>query len=169
MATRGRSSCSTPGAEAHDAQSFETAVEATASVVDRLTRMRRRVGGGDEQRPVAGTRPAGDAPGSAVMDRLATIEPGGADRLADRCSSSLRAHRRAPRLVVAVVGSLTAAELNALGALTAYGAVTMVATRPPLDVPPGDRFAPATPASVHTALVLVDTYAARSRPPGTRP
>jgi uncharacterized protein (DUF58 family) len=117
---------------AHDAGSFETAIEATASIVDRLTRMRRRV------EVIASNGQSLGAPtarsGWAVMDRLATIEPGGEDRLAG-VLASLRAHRRAA-LVVAVVGSLGAVELDALGALTAHGTAVMVATGPITDPPP---------------------------------
>jgi uncharacterized protein (DUF58 family) len=119
-----------PGA--HDARSFETAVEATASIVDRLTRMRRRV------EVLASNGRSLGAPtaraGWAVMDRLATIEPGGEDRLAGLLAS-LRAHRSAA-LVVAVVGSLGAVELDALGALTAHGTAVMVATRSGADPAP---------------------------------
>jgi len=118
-------------AEAHDARSFETAVEATASVVDRLTRMRRRV------EVLASNGQSLGAPtarsGSAVMDRLATVEPGGEDRLAAMLTS-FRAHRSAA-FIVAVVGSLGPVELDALGALTAHGTVVMVATRP-VETPP---------------------------------
>ena len=118
---------------AHDARSFETAIEATASIVDRLTRMRRRV------EVIASNGQSLGAPtarsGWAVMDRLATIAPGGEDRLAGLLAS-LRAHRRAA-LVVAVVGSLGAVELDALGALTAHGTAVMVATRAGTDAPPG--------------------------------
>jgi uncharacterized protein (DUF58 family) len=119
-----------PGA--HNAQSFETAVEATASIVDRLTRMRRRV------EVLASNGRSLGAPtaraGWAVMDRLATVEPGGEDRLAGLLAS-LRAHRSAA-LVVAVVGSLGAVELDALGALTAHGTAVMVATRAGADPAP---------------------------------
>jgi uncharacterized protein (DUF58 family) len=118
-------------AETHDARSFETAVEATASVVDRLTRMRRRV------EVLASNGQSLGAPtarsGSAVMDRLATVEPGGEDRLAAMLAS-FRAHRSAA-FIVAVVGSLGPVELDALGALTAHGTVVMVATRP-VETPP---------------------------------
>jgi hypothetical protein len=72
--------------------------------------------------------------GWAVMDRLATIQPGGEDHLAGLLAS-LRAHRRAA-LVVAVVGSLGAVELGALGALTPHGTAVMVATRPGKHPPP---------------------------------
>jgi uncharacterized protein (DUF58 family) len=116
----------------HDARSFETAVEATASIVDRLIRMRRRV------EVLASNGQSLGAPtaraGWAVMDRLATIEPGGEDRLAGLLTS-LRTHRSAA-LVVAVVGSLGAVELDALGALTAHATVVMVATRAGTEPPP---------------------------------
>jgi uncharacterized protein (DUF58 family) len=146
-----------PGA--HDHGSFELAVEATASVVDRLTRMRRQVevvtGAGQRLGQTRGGRSrSGD-----VMDQLATIEPGGPDRLGS-VLSSVRARGRAA-LVVAVMGTMSATELDALGGLTAHGSVTVVATRPPLDVLPGDRIAsPGPPAAGPTrALVLIDTYA----------
>jgi uncharacterized protein (DUF58 family) len=117
---------------AHDAASFETAVEATASIVDRLTRMRRRV----EVLTSAGRSLGASAmrSGTAVMDPLATVEPGGDDRLAGMLAS-LRAHRRAA-LVVAVVGSMGSVELDALSALTAHGTAVMVATRPGVEQPP---------------------------------
>jgi uncharacterized protein (DUF58 family) len=119
-------------AEAHDARSFEIAVEATASVVDRLMRMRRQVevlASNGQSLGVPTVRS-----GWAVMDRLATIQPGGEDRLAGMLAS-FRAHRSATFLV-AVVGSLSAVELDALGALTAHGTVVMVTTRPGVDPPP---------------------------------
>jgi uncharacterized protein (DUF58 family) len=119
-------------AEAHDDRSFEIAVEATASVVDRLTRVRRRVevlASNGQSLGVPTVRS-----GSAVMDRLATIEPGGEDRLAAMLAS-FRAHRSAA-FIVAVVGSLGAVELDALGALTAHGTVIMVTTRPGVEPPP---------------------------------
>ncbi len=146
-----------PGA--HDRTSFEVAVEATASVVDRLTRMRRRVDvvTGTGQR--LGRTRSGHSRTWDVMDQLATIEPGGTDRLG-AVLSSLRTHDRAA-LVVAVMGTITPADLDALAGLTAHGSVTVVATRPPVDVPPGDRIAPAGAAALvpgAAALVLVDTY-----------
>jgi uncharacterized protein (DUF58 family) len=112
--------------DAHDAASFETAVEATASIVDRLTRMRRRVEILTSNGQSLGASSVRS--GAAVMDLLATIEPGGDDRLAGMLAA-LRAHRRAA-LVVAVVGSMGSIELDALGALTAHGTAVMVATRP---------------------------------------
>src|SRR5918995_6931946 len=117
----------------HDARSFETAVEATASIVDRLTRMRRRV------EVIASNGQSLGAPtarsGWAVMDRLATIAPGGEDRLAGLLAS-LRAHPRAA-LVAAVAGPPGAVELDAPRAPTAHGTAVMVATRAGTDAPPG--------------------------------
>jgi len=132
-------------AEAHDAGSFETAVEGTASIVDRLTRMRRRVEVVSSNGQSLGTPTARS--GWAVMDRLATVQPGGENHLAGLLTS-LRAHRRAA-LVVAVVGSLGAVELDALGALTAHGTVVMVATRPGIQPPPA--------LVAYSGLVVVDT------------
>jgi hypothetical protein len=95
------------------------------------------------------------------MDQLATIEPGGPDRLGS-VLTSLRTRGRGA-LVVAVMGTMSPTELDALGGLTAHGSVTVVATRPPLDVLPGDRIAPPATARQVAApaqpLVLVDTYA----------
>jgi uncharacterized protein (DUF58 family) len=143
-----------PGA--HDATSFETAVEATASVVDRLTRMRRRVDVVTSAGQSLGRARTGSHSRSwDVMDQLATIEAGGPDRLGS-VFGSLRARRRAA-LVVAVMGTVQADELDALGALTAHGAVTVVATRPPARVPAGDRVDPGS--VTQSALILVDTYA----------
>jgi uncharacterized protein (DUF58 family) len=119
-----------PGA--HDPRSFEIAVEATASVVDRLTRMRRRVEVRASNGQSLGVPTVRS--GWAVMDRLATIEPGGEDRLAGMLAS-FRAHRSAA-FIVAVVGSMGAVELDALGALTAHGTVVMVTTRPGIEPPP---------------------------------
>ncbi len=129
---------------AHDAASFETAVEATASIVDRLTRMRRRVEvlTSNGQSLGASTMRSG----AAVMDLLATIEPGGDDHFAG-VLASLRAHRRAA-LVVAVVGSMGSVELDALGALTAHGTAVMVGTRPGVD--------PAPALVTLSGLVVVD-------------
>ena len=87
------------------------------------------------------------------MDLLATIQPGGEDRLAGLLAS-LRAHRRTA-LVVAVVGSLGAVELDALGALTAHGTAVMVATRTGTQPPP--------------ALVTWSGLVAVDRVPGTLP
>jgi uncharacterized protein (DUF58 family) len=112
--------------DAHDVASFEIAVEATASVVDCLTKLRRRV----EVLTSAG-RTLGSArggPGSEVMDQLATIEPSRPDSLAG-VLTALRTRRRSA-FVVAVMGSIDERELGALGALTGHGTVIVVTTRP---------------------------------------
>ena len=80
-------------ARAHDAESFEVAVEAAASVVDRLTRMRRRVEVITSD-GAAARRTDAPATGWAVMDRLATIEPGGEDHFAAVLASSARTAAR---------------------------------------------------------------------------
>ena len=148
-------------AEAHDTNSFELAVEATASVVERLTRMRRRVEVMTSAgQPLGRTRRGGESHAWGVVDQLATIAPGGADQLAS-VLASLRMRRQAA-LVVAVMGTTGPAELDALARLTAHGAVTVVATRPPQQVPAGDRSAPPWPTGAASAtagaLILVDTF-----------
>jgi uncharacterized protein (DUF58 family) len=146
--------------DAHDQASFELAVEATASVVERLTRMRRRVEvlTSSGQR-LGGTHRGGETHAWGVVDQLATIAPGGDDRLGS-VLASLRVRNQAA-LLVAVMGATGPAELNALAGLTAHGAVTMVATRPPRAVPAADRLAQDTPVAASAtagALILVDTY-----------
>lgn len=145
---------------AHDAASFEVAVEAVASVVERLTRMRRRVEVVTSAgHPLGRVRRGGESSTGSVMEQLAVLTPSADDRLAS-VLSSLRVGQQAA-LVVAVMGTTSAADLDALGALTAHGAVVVVATRPPRRVPPSDRLAPpATPLGAATsgALVLVDTH-----------
>jgi uncharacterized protein (DUF58 family) len=112
--------------EAHRGSSFEIAVEATASIVDRLTRMRRRIDvSTSDGAPLTSPR---SRDSWAVMDRLATIEPDGSDRFAAVLASH-GTHRTAA-LVVAVAGSLTAADASTLAALTFHGTVILVATRP---------------------------------------
>jgi uncharacterized protein (DUF58 family) len=145
-------------AAAHDTASFEVAVEATASVVERLTRMRRRVEVVTSAgQPLGRTGRGGESQAWAVVDQLATIAPGGDDRLAS-VLASLRV-RRQTALVVAVMGTTGAADLDALASLTAHGAVTVVATRPPRQVPTGDRLAPPGAVSATAgAMILVDTY-----------
>ena len=144
--------------DAHDTASFEVAVEATASVVERLTRMRRRVEVVTSAgQPLGRTGRGGESQAWAVVDQLATIAPGGDDRLAS-VLASLRV-RRQTALVVAVMGTTGAADLDALAALTAHGAVTVVATRPPQQVPTGDRLAsPGAVSATAGAMILVDTY-----------
>jgi uncharacterized protein (DUF58 family) len=114
---------SRPGA--HQGASFEVAVEATASIVDRLTRMRRRIDVSTSDGAPLTTARARD--GWAVMDRLAIIEPAGDDRFA----AVLAAHgtHRAASLVIAVAGTLTTSDTNALAALATRATVILVATR----------------------------------------
>ena len=88
---------------AHDARSFEVAVEATASVVARLVRLRRRVEVITSAGELLGT---GGDPRHDVIDRLATVGPDDRDRLA-AVLENLRAHRRVD-LVVAVLGTVDA-------------------------------------------------------------
>ena len=71
-----------PGA--HDAASFEVAVEAAASVTARLARLRRRVELITSAGEVLGT---GGDPRHDVIDVLATVGPDDRDRLTS-CSSS---------------------------------------------------------------------------------
>lgn len=120
---------------AHDAASFEIAVEATASVVDCLTRLRRRVEVLTSAGHALGSARSG--PGSEVIDQLATIEPGGPDGLGG-VLTALRTRRRSA-FVVAVVGSIEERELGALGALTSHGTVVVVATGPEAVAGPSGR------------------------------
>ncbi|MFI5053276.1 MAG: DUF58 domain-containing protein, partial [Acidimicrobiia bacterium] len=109
---------------AHDAESFEVAVEAAASVITRLVRLRRRVevvtGAGE----LLGT---GGDPRHDVIDRLATVSLQDGHRLAS-VLEQVRAHRRVD-LVVAILGDLTPDTVRALGALTGIGVVAVL-TRP---------------------------------------
>src|SRR5438552_2925243 len=84
--------------QAYDRASFEVAVEAVASVVARLVRLRRRVEVVTSAGEVLGT---GGDPRHDVIDRLATVGPDPVDRLAT-VLAGIRAHHRAD-LVVAVL------------------------------------------------------------------
>jgi uncharacterized protein (DUF58 family) len=117
----------TPGA--HDAESFEVAVEAAASVTARLVRLRRRVEVVTSAGEVLGT---GGDPRHDVIDTLATIGPDERDRL-PAVLENLRAHRRVD-LVVAILGRVTPDSLHALAALAGIG-VVVVLTRPAAIVP----------------------------------
>jgi uncharacterized protein (DUF58 family) len=113
-------------ADAHDAASFEVALEATASVVLRLFRMRRRV----EVRASAGTpllEPGTPGSGDAFLDRLAVLEPGGPDGLAPMLEEMRT--RRGRALVVVVHGRLTAADAAQLHALAEATTVIAVESR----------------------------------------
>jgi uncharacterized protein (DUF58 family) len=114
-------------ADAHDARSFEVALETTASVATRLLRMRRRVevssSGGA---PLLGPGPPGGT--ETFLERLADLTPGGPDRLAAKFE-----HMRTQRgqgLVVAVVGALAAPDASQLRALAEATTVIAVVTRP---------------------------------------
>jgi len=111
-----------PGA--HDAASFEVAVEAAASVTARLVRLRRRVEVVTSAGQLLGT--GGDARHD-VIDALATVGPDDDDKL-PTVFENLRAHRRVD-LVVAVLGRVAPDTLHALGALTGIG-VIIVLTQP---------------------------------------
>jgi uncharacterized protein (DUF58 family) len=111
-----------PGA--HDAASFEVAVEAAASVTARLVRLRRRVEVVTSAGQLLGT--GGDARHD-VIDALATVGPDDDDKL-PTVFENLRAHRRVD-LVVAILGRVTPHTLHALGALTGIG-VVVVLTQP---------------------------------------
>jgi hypothetical protein len=111
-----------PGA--HDAESFEVAVEAAASVTARLVRLRRRVEIITSAGEVLGT---GGDPRHDVVDTLATVGPDERDRL-PRVLENLRAHRRVD-LVVTILGRVAPDTLHALGMLTGIG-VVVVLTQP---------------------------------------
>ena len=124
-----------PGA--HDAASFEVAVEAAASVTARLARLRRRVELVTSAGEVLGT---GGDPRQDVIDVLATVGADDRDRLAS-VFEQLRAHRRVD-LVVAVLGRVAPDTLRALGTFGGIG-VVVVLTQP----------AAVTP---HPSVVVVD-------------
>jgi uncharacterized protein (DUF58 family) len=108
--------------EAHDRASFEVAVEATASVVARLVRLRRRVEVITSAGEVLGT---GGDPRHDVIDRLATVGPDETDHL-EIVAANLRAHRRAD-LVIAVLGAVghdTRRALNALSGMHVIAVLT---------------------------------------------
>jgi uncharacterized protein (DUF58 family) len=109
---------------AHDAESFEVAVEAAASVTARLVRLRRRVEVVTSAGEVLGT---GGDPRRDVIDTLATVGPDERDRL-PAVLENLRAHRRVD-LVVAILGRVSPETLRALAALAGIG-VVVVLTRP---------------------------------------
>jgi len=109
---------------AHDAESFEVAVEAAASVTARLVRLRRRVEVVTSAGEVLGT--GGDSRHD-VIDTLATVGPDERDSLI-AVLENLRAHRNVD-LVVAVLGRVTPDALRALAALSGIG-VIVVLTRP---------------------------------------
>ncbi|MGH9024548.1 MAG: DUF58 domain-containing protein, partial [Acidimicrobiia bacterium] len=113
-------------ADAHDAASFEVALEAAASVVVRLLRMRRRV----DVTASAGLpllEPGAPGSSAAFLDRLALLGPGGPDGLA-RMLEELRT-RRGRALVVAVLGRMSPVDAGQLHALAESTTVIAVITR----------------------------------------
>ncbi len=106
----------------HDDASLETSVEATASIVARLVRLRRRV----EVITSAGTPlGTGGDPRHDLIDRLASVGPEPDDHL-PRVLERLREHRGLD-LVVIVLGDVTPAARRAVANLSALGAATTVA------------------------------------------
>jgi uncharacterized protein (DUF58 family) len=116
-----------PGA--HDAASFEVAVEAAASVTARLARLRRRVELVTSAGELLGT---GGDPRHDVVDALATVGPDDRDRLVT-VFEQLRVHRRVD-LVVAVLGRVTPEVVRALGTFGGIG-VVVVLTQPAVLAP----------------------------------
>jgi uncharacterized protein (DUF58 family) len=113
-------------AAAHDAASFEVALEATASAVTRLLRMRRRVDvDSSSGTPLLEPGPTGSA--ESFLDRLAVLEPGGPDGLAPNLEALRR--RRGRALVVAVLGQLSPVDAAQLHALAQTTTVIAVVTR----------------------------------------
>ena len=104
---------------AYDDRAFEVAVEAAASVATSLRRDRRRV----RLQTGSGLDLTGTAP-DAMLEQLATLEPGGPDRL-EHVLVRLR-RRRDSDLVVVIVGRIDAAVEQALAAVAAHVAVVAV-------------------------------------------
>jgi uncharacterized protein (DUF58 family) len=116
--------------DAHSDQSFEVAVEATASVFARLVRQRRLVEvltSAGEHVGIGGDRR------HDVLDRLATVTADGHDHLA-LVLATLRAHRTAD-LVVLVLGELMPGTENLIARLGGIPTVTVL-TAPGPAVPP---------------------------------
>ena len=99
--------------DGHDAESFEVAVEAAASVVARLVRLQRRVEVVTSAGEVLGT---GGDPRHDVIDRPRHRRPRRPPTGSPPCSRTSRTHRRVD-LVVAVLGRVGARHVHALGSL----------------------------------------------------
>lgn len=107
--------------DGHDHDSFEVAVEATASVVARLVRLQRRVEVVTSAAAVLGT---GGDPRHDVLDRLATVATDPNDRLVT-VLEQIRAHRRVD-LVVAVLGSVGRDVTRALAGLAGIDVIAVL-------------------------------------------
>jgi hypothetical protein len=117
--------------DGHDAESFEVAVEAVASIVTRLVRLQRRV----EVATSAGEflRTGGD-PRHDVIDRLATVGPHSTNRLAI-VLENLATHRRAD-LVIAVLGRAGPDVVRVLSSLAGISVVAVLTQ--PVAFPPSN-------------------------------
>lgn len=107
--------------EAHDPESFESAVEAVASIVTRLVRLQRRVEVATSAGEFLGT---GGDPRHDVIDRLATVSSNATDRLAI-VLENLATHRRAD-LVIAVLGRVGPDVVRVLGTLAGISVVAVL-------------------------------------------
>jgi uncharacterized protein (DUF58 family) len=134
-------------ASTHDEASFELAVEAVASVVSRLSREGTRfevrtTAGRTLGTSVAGRRRATGTE-ARIMDELAVIGTTEAAQLAGATSNLRPATRRG--LLIAVVGTLSAPELDLLGGLGTPSAPLVLL-----------RTGAGPSASSHLALTVVD-------------
>jgi uncharacterized protein (DUF58 family) len=133
--------------DGYDERSFEVAVEAAASIATALRRERRPTtlltGAG-----LSLTGTGADAP-HALLEQLATLEPGGPDRF-EHVLARLR-HRSDSGLVLAIVGRLDA---DMDRALTALGAHTTVAAVVVHEASARAPHSPAAPSSGPPYLVV---------------
>jgi uncharacterized protein (DUF58 family) len=143
---------------AHDAESFEVAVEAAASITERLVRLRRQVEVVTSAGEMLGT--GGDARHD-VIDALATVSLNDTDRLAG-VLAGLRAHRRVD-LVVVILGNVDASAMHALGTLAGIGVIAVCTRRASLT--PGESLvvvdASSAPFPAAWNLALTRTLGAR--------
>jgi uncharacterized protein (DUF58 family) len=145
-----------PGA--HDAASFEVAVEAAASITARLARLRRHVELVTSSGEVLGS---GSDPRHDVIDALATVGPDERDHLAT-VLEQLRAQRRVD-LVVVVLGRVAPDTLHALAGFGGIG-VVLVLTQPVALAPrPSITVVDASSAPFPTAWNETLAHAARPR------
>ena len=120
-------------AEVHDAQSFEVAVEAVASLAVRCR---------DDQTPVEVLTAAGEVlgrpgPGTVelLLDRLAVVGTGGPDHL--RALGAQLGSRLGIGALVVATGAPDRAVRDAVAPLHRRAAVAVIATRPPTSTVPG--------------------------------